>query len=672
MRRSRLALLVAALLVVATMGTGAAAAGATGRSRTLPDEGARVVAAIDADLGATLDAAGPGQMVDVIVTLRDQADLESTAVARRGPRLRAVVQTLKRTADEAQARLRGLLDRRVAQGLAADVSPFWVFDGLAVTATPAVVREIASLPEVRGITADTEVRAEEPIVAAAAPEPNLSVVNAPAMWGLGYTGHGIVVAGLDTGVDVGHPDLAARWRGGTNSWFDPNGEHASPADVNGHGTWTMGVAVGGDAGGTSVGMAPDAQWIAAKIFDDRGVATTTGIHQAYQWLLDPDGNPATADAPQVVNNSWSMGSIGCNLEFQLDLQSLRAAGILPVFAAGNFGPDGSTSASPANYPEAFAVGATDVDDLVFAGSSRGPSACGEPSTTYPDLVAPGVDVRSTDIFGLYTQQTGTSMSAPHAAGGLALLLDAFPDLTADAQQQALEAAAVDLGAPGADDDYGHGRLDALASYQWLAARATFTVAAEPPSAATVPGGSVGYEVNVASLDGFADDVTLSLSGLSPLEASWTFSPPVIGGGSGSSALLVTTTAALGPGTYPLTVTGTSGGLSRSAAVTLVVTQPPDFTLSVRPSVGTVARGGATTYSVDVASLAGFTGGVKLSVGGLPPGLTVAFKPKSVVPPGTATMTVKAGRRMALGTYTLTIRGVSGSTVHVATATLIVT
>ena len=116
----------------------------------------------------------------------------------------------------------------------------------------------------------------------------------------------MVVATLDTGVDLTHPDLAGAWRGGANSWYDPNGEHpTTPVDVNGHGTWTMGVMVGGDAGGSSIGIAPDAQWIAAKIFNDRGIATTVGIHLAFQWLLDPDGNPATADAPNVVNDSWS-------------------------------------------------------------------------------------------------------------------------------------------------------------------------------------------------------------------------------------------------------------------------------------------------------------------------------------------------------------------------------
>ena len=177
---------------------------------------------------------------------------------------------------------------------------------------------------------------------------------------------------MDTGVDASHPDLSGRYRGGTNSWYDPYGQHSSPTDINGHGTWTMGVMVGGGAGGSAVGMAPDARWIAVKIFNDRGQASVSAIHQGFQWLLDPDGNPATADAPQVVNNSWGMSSPGCDLTFQPDVQALAAAGILPVFAAGNFGPGVGTGVSPANYPESLAVGALASGGGVLGSSSRGP------------------------------------------------------------------------------------------------------------------------------------------------------------------------------------------------------------------------------------------------------------------------------------------------------------
>ena len=138
-----------------------------------------------------------------------------------------------------------------------------------------------------------------------------------------------------------------------------------------------------------------------KIFDDRGDATATAIHLGFQWLLDPDGDPSTPDAPHVVNNSWSIGNTDCDLAFQLDLQALRAADIVPVFSAGNTGPGDATSVSPANNPEAFAVGATGNVDQIWIDSARGPSACGELATFYPEMVAPGVDIRTTERYGLY-------------------------------------------------------------------------------------------------------------------------------------------------------------------------------------------------------------------------------------------------------------------------------
>src|SRR5207342_90898 len=134
-------------------------------------------------------------------------------------------------------------------------------------------------------------------------------------------------------------------------------------------------------------------------------------------------------------------------------------------------------------------------------SSRGPSACG--GGLFPDLVAPDTSIRTTDLYGLYTSETGTSLAAPHVAGVLALLLSAFPGLSADRQEAALESSAVDLGSAGPDNTFGHGRLDALAAYNWLSTSPDFTLAASPSSAITAPSGSDGYTVSVASIQGFS-------------------------------------------------------------------------------------------------------------------------------------------------------------------------
>lgn len=421
---------------------------------------------IPPELQNTLAEMQADQMITVIVTLNEQADLSFIPGATRAARLTGIIRALQAVSEQSQASIRFLIDQYRGQGKAAEVVPFWVFNGLSVTATAGVIQELAARSDVMSVTPDQiDIEPSFPL-SASIPEANISAIYANDLWSLGFTGQGVVVANMDSGVDASHPDLAAKWRGGSNSWFDPYGQHAAPADLAGHGTQTMGVIVGGDVGGTSIGVAPDAQWIAVKIFNDTGSATATAIHLGFQWLLDPDGNPGTDDAPDVVNNSWTFGTPGCNLEFQLDLQTLYAAAILPIFAAGNYGPVAGTSVSPANYPEAFAVGAVDDGSQIFALSSRGPSACGELEMIYPELTAPGVEIRTSDLSGFYTSTSGTSLAAPHAAGVAALLLEAFPNLTAEQQSAALLNGSVDLGLAGPDNDYGFGMLDALAAYNW--------------------------------------------------------------------------------------------------------------------------------------------------------------------------------------------------------------
>ncbi|MEZ4679832.1 MAG: S8 family serine peptidase [Caldilineaceae bacterium] len=372
----------------------------------------------DPTLANASEVEAAAAQTSVIVQLKDRADLTKIRGRNRPARQRAVIKALQAMANLSQRPLISLLTARQAQGKVSHFQPFWIFNGFEVTATADVIQELASQPQVLKITPNTTIDAPVAPASGTTPEPNLTVVNAPAMWDLGWRGQGVVIASMDSGVDIGHPDLAAQWRGGANSWYDPYGQHpTTPTDLSGHGTWTMGVMVGRDAGGTTIGVAPDAQWIAVKLFNDQGAATVAAIHAGFQWLLDPDGDPNTADAPDVINNSWSFGNPGCNLEFQLDVQAWQAAGIVPIFAAGNYGPGGSTSVSPANYPESFAVGATNNTTSLYAYSSRGPSACGEASTLYPELVAPGMNVKSSDLYGFYTTATGTSLAAPHVAGG---------------------------------------------------------------------------------------------------------------------------------------------------------------------------------------------------------------------------------------------------------------
>ena len=421
---------------------------------------------MDSSVANTLARLSANQMVTVIVTLNTQADLSQVKGANRAARQKDLIEALQATSDLSQGQLKQLLNTRKGQGKVKDYVSFWIFNGFSVTATGDVINELASQPDVYSISSDDLDIVPTTFGPA---EQNIAIVNAPALWSQGYTGSGVVVASMDSGVDVSHPDLSSKWRGGSNSWYDPYSQHSTPADLSGHGTWTTGIMVGGDAGGTTVGVAPDAKWIAVKIFNDSGTSTATAIHQGFQWLLNPDGNPATDDAPNVVNNSWTYANPGCYLDFESDLQALRAADILPVFAAGNGGPYANSSYSPSNNPSAFSVGAIDNNNQIYAYSSRGSTTCGGSTGPYPELVAPGVNIRTTGLFGSYHVDSGTSFASPHVAGALALLLSAYPYLHTTDQEQALINTASDLGASGPDDVFGYGLLNIFSAYNWVAA-----------------------------------------------------------------------------------------------------------------------------------------------------------------------------------------------------------
>ena len=230
------------------------------------------------------------------------------------------------------------------------------------------------------------------------------------------------------------------------------------------------MIIGGSAGGSAIGVAPQASWIAARVFDDAGNGSESAVHQAFQWALDPDGNPATDDAPQVISASWSIDDGGiCNTIFQPDVDALRAADISVVFAAGNYGPLPGTSASPANNAHVQSVGAVDMDGNVALYSARGPSACD--GTVFPRLVAPGDNVLTADLsFGgnpYYILVSGTSYSAPHVAGVIALLRGAEPLASVEDVDSALMRSARDMGTAGPDADSGYGLIDAAAALEQL-------------------------------------------------------------------------------------------------------------------------------------------------------------------------------------------------------------
>lgn len=425
---------------------------------------------IDPALEHAVAASPPEALLPVIVTLTPPTtSLKSIAppsMTKEERRVRVLAELRNRAATAFPP----LISQMQALG-AVNIKRLWLVRSVAASVPAGSVNAIAKLSGVSIVRLDSTMVAPKPQSAlAVTPEWNIAAIRAPDLWDLGFRGQGVVIGSLDTGVDVDHPDLISRWRGGTNGWFDPYDATVSPFDVDGHGTQVMGLIVGGDAGGTAIGVAPDAKWISAKIFDNNGTALLSNVHLGFQWMLDPDGNAATDDAPDIVNASFSFATPGdCNTEFQPDVSVLKIAGIAVVAAAGNLGPGSGSSASPGNYPETFAVGAVDAGNTVGEFSSRGPSSCD--GTVFPEISAPGIAVQTSDLsFGglpFYVSVTGTSAAAPHAAGAMALLLSALPNLKPEEIEVALEQSALDIGSVGPDNDTGYGLIDVLEAFHQL-------------------------------------------------------------------------------------------------------------------------------------------------------------------------------------------------------------
>ncbi len=418
---------------------------------------------------------GDASPLRFIVVMAKQADLPLFAGdLSRQTRTRRVVAELQLTAQQTQAGLLSFLEARRAMGQVQQVRPFWIFNGVAVTADADTLLAIAARPDVNTIREDRWQQWVEPLSADELLPPagedgvewNIAQIQANLAWDLlGLTGSGVTVGIMDSGVDWQHPALQEQYRGyrphgpsdHEGNWFCATDEvYPYPIDVYGHGTHVTGTAVGRqDADGVAIGVAPDAQWIAVKAFSDYGDAYDSWLHAAFEWLLAPAGDPALA--PDVVNASWG-SPMGANDVFRPDLEALRAAGIVPIFAAGNDGPFPQTVGSPGSYPEAIAVGATDDLDRVTTFSSRGPSFWGE---TKPEVSAPGAQIRSSLPGGSYGAYNGTSMATPHVTGLVALLLQADPTLTVNEVEALLTSTALPLGEQIPNNDTGWGRIDAL-------------------------------------------------------------------------------------------------------------------------------------------------------------------------------------------------------------------
>ncbi|WP_433530104.1 S8 family serine peptidase [Micromonospora sp. CA-263727] len=377
----------------------------------------------------------------LFVVLREQADLTGlpagTGKAGRDARAAEVYRRLVDTAERSQADLRREL-RRLRLGH----TPYYLVNAVEVAGGPVVRAWLDRRPEVARVLVSQRLR---PLPAPAdatggdttgptGPPWNITMIGADRVWSeLGITGIGVTVGSSDSGADGRHPALAGGFRGDDDSWFDPWNGTRTPNDRSGHGTHTVGSAVG--RGG--IGVAPGAEWVGCVNLD-RNLGNPASYLDCLQFMLapfPPGGDPFTegrpARAPEILTNSWGCPPIeGCDPRALLPAtEALEAAGILVVAAAGNTGPYcDSVQDPPAPYPDVLTIGAVDEQRQVTDFSSRGPTPAG---VAKPDLMAPGTDVLSAMPGGGYARLDGTSMAAPQVAGVVALMWSARPELVGD-------------------------------------------------------------------------------------------------------------------------------------------------------------------------------------------------------------------------------------------------
>jgi hypothetical protein len=263
----------------------------------------------------------------------------------------------------------------------------------------------------------------------------VNLVNAPEAWARGYTGQGIVVAVLDTGVDRNHADLAGNiWTNGgeiANDGLDNDGNgyvddvygwnfangNNNTLDGNRHGTHVAGTIAGRNNGVGVTGVAYNSRIMPVKVLSDSGSGSYSGVAQGIRYAVD--------NGADVINMSLGGGSTDSAVQSALQYASSR--GVIVVMAAGNAG------AAQPGYPASsatswgLAVGAVDSSNQMASFSNRAGS-----NSSMRYVTAPGVQVYSTLPNGGYGFLSGTSMAAPHVAGVVALMLNANPNLT-DAQ-----------------------------------------------------------------------------------------------------------------------------------------------------------------------------------------------------------------------------------------------
>ena len=456
---------------------------------------------------AVLDEINKNGVATYWVDFKNTADLSQAYFMDWSERGWFVYETLKEQAEKTQS---AAIDYLKTTGL--KYKSFWIANRILVEQSDrTVLASLQRLPNVVSISAQKQYILYEPEKVeitdeSKGVEPNIAHVQAPEAWELGYDGTGLVVASIDTGVRYTHQALVGSYRGNNGdgtfdhnyNWYNPyNPSDNVPRDGDGHGTHTMGTMVGDDGGSNQIGIAPGAEWMACAGCPD-GSCWDVSLLGCGEFMAAPTdltgANPNPDMRPNVVNNSW--GDCGQTYDpwFAEVIDGWQAAGVYPVFSNGNASncgyptpPGLNTVGNPARSGNVTGVGSSGEQNGQYATHSNwGPTDNLDTINPVegfemmkPQVLAPGVSIRSSVPGSDTTYQdgwSGTSMSAPHVTGLVAMIMQAAPCLVGDyaAVETIIESTAVDMtyndGSPLTPTDFpnfatGWGEINALAAVQ---------------------------------------------------------------------------------------------------------------------------------------------------------------------------------------------------------------
>lgn len=452
-------------------------------------------------LQQVLQKTAPDETVPVLVKMSQQLDVEAlkaemdaARIYSRRDRHQIVVEAAQSLAQQTQPQILDQLNRLQQTGQVTAYHAFWISNMIYVQAKPSAIQELAQRADVgiiymnrraelRTGSPGNVINKRKPVGSLRDLRDGLVVINAPQVWEMGYTGQNRLVCTFDGGCDGNHEAFTDRWRGNRpevqwwEAWRDPYGDSQFPyeaANTVSHGTHVMGILTGNPPDADPIGVAYEAEWIAAGVQLGQQYNANL-IIDCYEWAADPDGDPTTIDdVPDVINNSWGT-SEDCADTFWEAIDVVEAAGIVNIIAVDNAGPSPGSVNSPESRAETptknFAVGNVNPHNPelpIASNSGRGPSPC-DGTSIKPEVTAPGQQIYSCLTGNRYGTKSGASMAAPHVSGVVALLRQVNPDLTPDQIKEILMTTAYDRGDAGEDNTYGWGVIDAQAAVNYVLA-----------------------------------------------------------------------------------------------------------------------------------------------------------------------------------------------------------